>query len=98
MGGEAATTGTRSITWTDAVRALTRPYRVTPPMVVLCLMIPAYLVTGLLAEGTAVVVPMFPLEDLIPTVPTWVFVYGTVYLFLIILPVLVVQHAPLIDR
>ena len=78
--------------------ALVRPYRVTPAMVLLVCFVPVYL---LIAERTHAVQgssPEIGLDRLIPLVPTWALVYGALYLFLILLPVFVIQDHDLIDR
>lgn len=88
----------KRITWKNVREALVRPYRVTPAMVLLVSLVPVYL---LIAERTHMVpaaMPELGLDRLIPLVPTWALVYGALYLFLILLPVFVLQDRDLIDR
>jgi len=82
-----------------AVRqALTRPYPVTAPMVVLVGLVPFYLVIARRARVGPVHAPSLALDQVFPLVPAWALVYGVLYAFLIVLPVLVVQPAELIRR
>jgi membrane-associated phospholipid phosphatase len=89
------------ITWRVVRRALTRPFPVTPPMVVLVSLIPLYLVIAARARagaaGTAHT-PALAVDRLLPVAPTWALIYGALYAFLIVLPVFVVQQHELIRR
>ena len=78
--------------------ALTRPYRVTPAMVLLVSLTIVYLVIAERAHTDPTARPELGLDRLIPLAPTWALVYGALYLFLILLPVLVLQDPDLIDR
>ena len=84
------------ITWRVVGKTLTRPYRVTFPMVVLVSLVPFYLVIA--DRGGAGNTPALALDRLLPLAPTWALVYGALYAFLIVLPVLVVQPEDLIRR
>jgi membrane-associated phospholipid phosphatase len=84
--------------WRTIGQALTRRYRVTIPMVLLVSMVPFYLVIAVRARGSAVHAPAMGLDGLIPLAPAWAPVYGALYAFLIVLPVLVVQQEELIRR
>jgi membrane-associated phospholipid phosphatase len=87
------------IAWSTVGRALTRPYPVTIPMVLLVSLVPVYLViAGRAARGGAVHAPTLAWDRLVPLVPTWALVYGALYAFLIVLPVFVVQQQELIRR
>ncbi|HLA89198.1 MAG TPA: hypothetical protein VJL28_02055 [Gemmatimonadaceae bacterium] len=86
------------ITWGTLGQALTRPYRVTIPMVLLVSLVPFYLVIAGRARGTAVHAPELALDRFLPLTPTWALVYGALYLFLIVLPVFVVQQEEMIRR
>lgn len=86
------------ITWRTVGQALTRPYPVTIPMVLLVSLVPLYLVIAGRARVGAVHAPALPLDRLLPLAPTWALVYGALYAFLIVLPVVVVQRAELIRR
>jgi membrane-associated phospholipid phosphatase len=78
--------------------ALTRPYRVTAPMVVLVSLVPLYVfIPGLLPTRT-LHAPELSLDHLVPLKPNWALVYGALYLFLIVLPVLTVRHEEHIRR
>jgi membrane-associated phospholipid phosphatase len=90
--------GERSHTWDSVRRALTRPYRVTLPMVLLVAMVPFYLLIANRAQRGTVHAPAMALDRLLPVVPAWALVYGALYAFLIVLPVLVVQREDLIRR
>jgi len=75
----------------DAVRAsLNRPYRVTFSMVLLMALVPLYVFIAEAMPRRAVHAPAVPLDRLIPLLPAWGLVYGSLYLFLILLPILVV--------
>lgn len=95
VNGFKATRHTR-FEWGLVRRALTRPYPVTLPMVALVSMVPFYLVIAG-RSGTAYA-PALGLDGLIPLVPAWALVYGALYLWLILLPVLVIQQRELIRR
>lgn len=84
------------ITWSTIGRTLTRPYRVTIPMVLLVALVPFYLVIA--GRGGPVSTPALALDRFLPLAPTWALVYGALYVFLIVLPVLVVQQEELIRR
>lgn len=79
-------------------QALTRPYPVTTPMVVLVGMVPLYLVIADRARAGVAYTPVMAWDYLLPLLPTWALVYGSLYAFLIVLPVLVVQQHELIRR
>lgn len=78
--------------------ALVRPYRVTPAMVLLVSLTVVYLLIAERALTVPTARPELGLDRLIPLVPTWALVYGALYLFLILLPVFVLQDRDLIDR
>lgn len=65
-------------------------------MVLFVSLVPVYLVIA--GRGDAVNTPTLALDQLLPLVPTWALVYGALYAFLIVLPVLVVQQDDLIRR
>ena len=78
--------------------SLKRPYRVTIPMVILVSLVPVYLFIPDFLGGRPLNAPALALDHRIPQQPAWVLVYGSLYLFLIILPVFVVRHEDLIRR
>jgi membrane-associated phospholipid phosphatase len=83
----------------ELVRAsLTRPYRVTIPMVAFVAIIPLYVFIGAAARGRDVHVPALDLDLAIPLQPAWSLVYGALYAFLIVLPVFVVRDEALLRR
>ena len=92
-----ASNGTR-ITWGTIRQSLTRPYPVTIPMIVLVSIVPIYLVIAERARVSVVHAPELALDRLLPLAPTWAVVYGALYLFLILLPVFVVQQEQMIRR
>jgi membrane-associated phospholipid phosphatase len=75
-----------------------RPYRVTIPMVILVMLVPGYLIIARFARAGTTYVPEFAFDRALPLVPAWSLVYGALYLFLIILPVLVVREEEHIRR
>lgn len=84
--------------WRTVVGALTRPYRVTLPMVALVSMVPFYIFIAAEARGRTKYVPELPWDRAVPLRPTWAIAYGALYLFLILLPVLVVRRQEHIHR
>jgi membrane-associated phospholipid phosphatase len=89
--------GTR-ITWSTVAHSLTRPYRVTIPMVVLVCLVPFYLLIAGRTRDGAVHAPALALDRLLPVNPEWALVYGALYAFLIVVPVFVVRHEELLHR
>jgi membrane-associated phospholipid phosphatase len=86
-------------TWVSEVRgALTRPYRVTLPMVLLVSLVPLYIFIGVANTGRPHHAPAIALDAAIPLAPVWSLIYGALYLFLIVLPVLVIRNEDLIRR
>jgi membrane-associated phospholipid phosphatase len=67
-------------------------------MVVLVCLVPVYLVIARRARVSAVHLPEMALDRLLPLEPFWALVYGALYAFLIVLPVLVVQQPEMIRR
>lgn len=86
------------VSWSLIRGALTRPYRVTAPMVLFVALVPIYLVIAGRARGGAAFAPELGVDRLIPLSPPWALVYGALYFFLIVLPVIVVQQEELIRR
>lgn len=78
--------------------SFSRPYPVTGPMLLLVMLVPFYLVIAFWTEGRLASVPSLPLDEMVPLMPEWVLVYAGLYLFLIILPVIVIWQRELIDR
>lgn len=84
--------------WSLVAESLRRPYRVTIPMVVLVSLVPLYLFIPDLSAGRTLRAPALSLDDRIPQQPAWVLVYGSLYLWLILLPVFVVRQDEVIRR
>src|SRR5436309_1269187 len=84
------------VAWDAVGQALTRPYPVTGPMILLVSLVPFYLVIAEGARGRAVHVPELALDRILPFAPAWALVYGALYAFLIVLPVFVVQQNEMI--
>lgn len=88
----------RRITWSTVGQTLTRPYPVTLPMVLLVSLVPFYLVIADRAKAGPVYAPALAVDRLLPLEPIWAPIYGALYVFLIVLPVFVIQHEELIRR
>ena len=97
-GAVASAAGTISSRWGMVVESLSRPYPVSVAMVALVSLVPFYIVIGGLSEGRAVHVPAVALDRLVPLEPAWALVYGSLYLFLIVLPVFVVREPEHVRR
>jgi membrane-associated phospholipid phosphatase len=80
------------------VRALTRPYPISLPMVAFLLLVPFYIFIAQDVAGGAVHAPITALDIAIPLVPAWALVYGPLYLFLILFPVFVIREPDHIRR
>jgi membrane-associated phospholipid phosphatase len=80
------------------LESLTRPYPVSVPMVVLVSLVPFYVFIPGLVAGRPLHMPELPLDRVVPLQPAWAFVYGSLYLFLIVLPVFVVRQQAHIRR
>jgi membrane-associated phospholipid phosphatase len=81
-----------------AVRTLGQPYRVTFPMILLVSLVPFYLFIADMTRGRLQHAPELALDRLVPLEPGWALVYGSLYLFLIVLPVFVVRQQEHIRR
>jgi membrane-associated phospholipid phosphatase len=80
------------------VEMLTRPYPVSIPTIVLVSLVPFYIFIAELAREGTLHVPELALDRVVPLQPTWALVYGSLYLFLILLPVFVVRQKEQIRR
>jgi membrane-associated phospholipid phosphatase len=67
-------------------------------MVALVSLVPIYIFIAAANRGRALHTPALALDQLIPLQPVWSLIYGALYLFLIVLPVLVITHDELIRR
>lgn len=90
------------VTWRMIQGSLTRPYplsaSVVVPMVALALLVPTYLVIAEWMPGRTLHTPEVALDRLVPLIPAWAFVYGPLYLFLILVPLFVVRQEEQIRR
>jgi membrane-associated phospholipid phosphatase len=90
--------GERPPGWRMAVESFKRPYPVRVSMVALVLLVPFYIFIAALMPGRPLHAPALALDRSLPLQPAWVIVYGSLYLFLILLPVLIVRDDELIRR
>lgn len=81
-----------------AARSLRRPYRVPLAMPLLFALIPLYIFIPELFPPAARSTPELGVDRLLPLVPGWSLVYGALYLFLIVLPILIVREEELLRR
>ncbi len=86
------------VSWSMIRKSFSRPYPVTGSMLLLAMLVPGYLVIAYWTEGRPASKPSLALDDWVPLIPDWVLVYAGLYLFLIILPVIVIWQRELIDR
>jgi membrane-associated phospholipid phosphatase len=82
--------------WGNVRAALTRQYRVPPSMILLMGMVPLYIFIAGWAREAGGIKPHTFIDDLFPVILFWSLVYGTLYLFLILLPVLIIQEERLL--
>lgn len=82
----------------EVTGALTRPYRVTLSMVTLIALVPFYIFIGVANAGRPHHTPVIGLDAMIPLAPVWSLIYGALYLFLIVLPVVAIWNEDLIRR
>ena len=87
-----------SLDWRAVPRSLARPYRVPVSMVLLFALVPFYILIPELFPPRSRHVPELALDRALPLVPSWALVYGALYLFLILLPIVVVRQDELIRR
>jgi membrane-associated phospholipid phosphatase len=92
----------RTSTWSLALQSLRRPYTLSVStaalMVLLFLMVPFYIFIAELMPGRELHAPELPLDRVVPLQPVWALVYGSLYLFLILLPLFVVRQPAQIRR
>lgn len=87
-----------AVIWRTVADVFARPYPVTWPMVALLAVVPGYIFIGDWAAGRTLHVPAIAADARVPLVPAWGFIYGALYLFLILLPVFVVRDEPHVRR
>jgi len=93
--GRPALTG---FNWGLVKRSLARPYRVPVSMICLFALVPFYVLIPEFLPPRTRHVPELALDRALPLVPSWAVVYGALYLFLILLPIVVVRQDELIRR
>lgn len=99
MAAESATPYDRtSGRWSMVAQSLSRPYRVSFPMVLLVSLVPLYILIPELFPPLTRHAPSLPLDTALPLFPSWALVYGALYLFLILLPIFVVRQEEQIRR
>ena len=84
--------------WRDIAELFKRPQPVTLPMVALFSIVPAYLFIGEVFRATPTVyVPELALDRMLPLLPAWSLVYGSL-LLAPLLPVFVIHQQELVGR
>ena len=84
--------------WSLAARSLKRPYPVSVWMVLFLALIPFYIFIASFMRGRALHVPELAWDRVVPLQPAWAFVYGSLYLYVILLPLFIVQQPAQIRR
>ena len=88
--------------WRLALQSLQRPYPLSIStaalMMLLILMVPFYIFIAEWMPGRVLHAPEVALDRLVPLQPAWAMVYGSLYLFLILLPLFVVRQPGQIRR
>lgn len=84
--------------WRAIMQSLNRPYPVTMPMVALVMLVPVYLVIADYAKAGSTHAPAIALDNWIPVRAGWALIYGSLYAFLIVIPVLLVRQPQHIRR
>ena len=78
--------------------SLTRPYRVSLPMIALLSLVPLYIFVAGAVHGRTMHRPALALDGMVPLEPGWALPYGALYFFLIALPVFMVRDEHLLRR
>lgn len=84
--------------WTLARQALARTYRMPLTMPLLFSLVPLYVFIPEFFPPDARYLPETWVDRALPLVPGWTVVYGALYVFLILLPLLVVRQQELLQR
>jgi len=79
-------------------QSLGRPYRVPLALALLLALVPLYIFIPELFPPATRRVPELAIDRALPLLPAWSLVYGALYLFLIVLPILVVRQEELVRR
>jgi membrane-associated phospholipid phosphatase len=84
------------------LQSLTRPYPLSAftavAMVAFILLVPCYIFIAELMPGRTLHAPVLALDHAVPLQPHWALIYGSLYLFLILLPLFVVRQEAQIRR
>jgi membrane-associated phospholipid phosphatase len=75
----------------ELLAVFTAPYRPPAEMVLLCALVPFYIFIPQLLDGRTLHRLALAVDGAIPLVPGWAVVYGSLYLFLIVLPIFLVR-------
>lgn len=86
------------IRWRAVAQTLNRPYPVTIPMVALVMLVPLYLFIAGVVRERPLHSPAIALDAALPLQPVWALIYGSLYAFLIVLPVFVIRQQDHIRR
>jgi membrane-associated phospholipid phosphatase len=84
--------------WNMVVQSLSRPYPVSFGMIALVSLVPCYIFIAHFVSHSTLHRPEVALDRILPLQPAWGLVYGSLYLFLIVLPVFVVREPDHIRR
>lgn len=84
--------------WSLIAQSLTRPYRVPISLIILVSLVPLYIFIPEVLTGRTFHVPEVALDRVVPLLPAWSLVYGALYFFLIVLPVLIVREEEYVRR
>jgi membrane-associated phospholipid phosphatase len=90
--------GAAPVRWSLVAQALNRPYPVTPSMVALVSLVPCYIFIAEMMADRTLHRPELALDRAVPLQPAWALVYGSLYAFLILLPVFVIRQPEQIRR
>lgn len=77
---------------TAAAATLKRPFPAPIPVLLLVLLVLFYIFIPGWVEGRAFHAPAIALDAMVPLIPLWSVVYGCLYAFLILLPLLIVRE------
>src|SRR3954471_8652535 len=84
--------------WNMVVQSLSRPYPVSFGMIALVSLVPCYIFIAHFVSHSTLHRPEVALDRVLPLQPAWALVYGSLYLFLILLPVFVVRQQEQVRR
>lgn len=87
-----------AVGWNLVTQSLARPYRVTIPMVFLVALVPFYIFIPVLLPPRTRHFPELALDRALPLLPSWALIYGALYLFLIVFPILAIRDEEHIRR